>query len=347
MELLYNSCIDNLLANQNEGERKQKPSTCEFLTQLKLDLYPESKLFISTISFVWFISRNMGKTKVVSIEPFKKYRIQAKDTNPTSVWILSSDNRADGEPVLFATGATVKKAIVVPAGGHVDFISPSDGYYLYFTIITDSGEHREPQSISRVDEIDVSEMKTIADNYFSKGGGTFSIGGANINDGTLDNSNTKLSKTDIIACAGILNISVDVPDEMSVDGAFLLKYNDGEFVEAVELDVSNLDYNIKVSGFTHAILRLYNSDGYTAAQWRTISYSYSTGMRYLIGSAESSSIEDMRIDYVRSIQTKTRVLEIEDNEMIPTTGTCITTHDGHLYVSIDGVKYEITKTQVQ
>ena len=64
-------------------------------------------------------------------------------------------------------------------------------------------------------------------------------------------------------------------------------------------------------------------------------------------SSDTTSVGGMRIDYINSLQQTTKVLTIEEQEMIPSSGVCITSYGGHLYCSINGVKYEINLTPVE
>ena len=175
--------------------------------------------------------------------------------------------------------------------------------------------------------------------------GFFEFIGYNANTG-LPTFNQKLASSPSIFVHSIFKATLNLP--ITVDSITIHKYNDTEYVGRETFDSTNsLLLNVDYS-FNRVIIQLYYSDGFTDEIVSECSYSYTTGSLNIDEEhSDNKSVKDKEIDYVKSLQTKTRILTLEEQEMVPTTGVNIRYYNGHLLLTVDGVESEIVASEVE
>lgn len=345
-------------------------------THIDLSVLTEYGVYVTIDTNKWAESTTTGFV-FIPVSPGEKYKVYASRDKYTVYFVTQDSSHTAGTTPTYATGYS--EAIPVNANSESEqFTIPEDGHFI--VLWTTASSNRMDVSVYKIEEdvvttglvgrVDTVEDKTATledeTQWIGKMVVDFSLFPAykcyiDINTGiwtpweTTDVVFVPVSPGDVLKMkASSLGTTYALLQTDSHDAGTVAQYcvghesgilvnadeteeitipNDGHYLAVwTKLTSGNTTptlYSMTFSSVSKLIDRVYALEDYKNA----IDF-------------EPAGIKDNEIDYVKGIQIKTKVLTIREQEMSPTSGVNITAYDGHLYCTIDGVKYEITMTQV-
>ena len=343
---------------------------------IDLSSLTEYGIYIATATNLWGRSDTTGVV-FVPVNPGEKYQVIANAQKGTGYCVLQNSSHTINTTPSYATGYSSLVAVNADSSSEI-FTIPEDGHYVLLWTKSDNTSRGAsiykiseqiviPGLVERVNEIedDTSRLKDEVE-----GVGMIAVDFSSyvkynqyiaINTGVWTNS-VSVDVVFILVNPGD-TVRITAP---SLGTPYALLQTDAHTEGTTAQFCSGYEHGITVNSGETVDITIPN-DGHYIAVWTKLSSGNTTPNFYrIVGEAEGglldkvSELEDYKdaiaffpagvadnlIDYIKSIQIKTKVLTIREQEMAPTSGVHITAYEGRLYCTINGIKYEINMTQI-
>jgi hypothetical protein len=312
----------------------------------------------------------------IPVTPGDRYQLFASDTKSTAYFVAQNDSHTNNTTPSYATG--YNSGVEIPAGESTDVITiPSDGHYIAlwtklggtatmasaYKITAETATEGLVERTSRLED----QMVDVSEEVFGKGRNEVNLSNktkyhiyVSSVTGLWETSDAVDMVFFPVTAGEVYEISAPVSivpyallqSDSHITGEAPDYCSGYENTYTVNVGESSGNITIPNDGNYLAIWTKLSS-GNTAPELYLITETPINGLDDRVESLEDyvenihfypAGVDDNLIDYVKSIQTKTKVLTLREQEIIPSSGAHLTSYGGKLYFTVDGVKYEVTMT---
>lgn len=345
-------------------------------TLVDLTALTEYGVYVATATNKW--AEYVGSGFVfIPVTPGDKYQIAASGNKATVYFVTQDSSHSAGNTPTYATGYSTTLSVSANTMSE-PFTIPQDGHYIAL-MVKGSNELLNPSAykiedgivtpglVERVGELE-ENTATLIDEVEGEGRTMVDVSALTKYNAYIELATGLWASSNYV---DVVFVSVNPGDSLQIIGSsrgtpYAFLQTNAHTTGTAASFCSGYEQGYTVNPGETVEITIPN-DGHYLAVWTKLTSGDTTPQLYritgeLVGGLMDrvkkledykdaidffpAGVNDNLVDYLKSIQIKTKVLTIREQEMAPTSGVNITAYDGHLYCTINGVKYEINITQV-